>query len=151
MNKELRSLVKEIDLDQIQNQIIRWKFCFYCAQSIRHLLELDEAKEAFAEFEKIIENTCQNNKLDVLQKFIQKIANQHPGSKSIDGTKHSAVSATYALSAAISGNAIAAAEYAAYAKIYGYGGYAVNDLENYKDEYASQVNMLKKIIHEERI
>jgi hypothetical protein len=144
MNKELRSLLKEIDLDQIQNQSIRWRFCLYCADSVRHLLELDEAVNALIEFESLLQSADKKNNLDKLQELIQKIANQHPGSKSLDGTKHSAVSATYALSAAIAGNPIAAAEYAAYAKIYGYGGYAVNDLENFEDEYVSQVNILKK-------
>jgi hypothetical protein len=58
------------------------------------------------------------------------------------------VSATYALANAINGNAVAAAEYAAYSKTYGYGGYAVSDLESYQEEYSEQVNILNKLIED---
>jgi hypothetical protein len=81
-----------------------------------------------------------------LQKSIFSIANKHQGSKSLDGTKHSAVSATYALANAINGNAVAAAEYAAYSKTYGYGGYAVSDLESFQEEYTEQVKILKRLL-----
>lgn len=37
---------------------------------------------------------------------ISKLAASHPGSRSIDGTRHTAVSATYALARAVNGNAI---------------------------------------------
>ena len=91
--------------------------------------------------------SCQVDFVD-LHKSIFNIANKHQGSKSLDGTKHSAVSATYALANAINGNAVAAAEYAAYSKTYGYGGYAVSDLENYQEEYTEQVKILKKLLEE---
>ena len=81
-----------------------------------------------------------------LQKSILDIANKHQGSTSLDGTKHSAVSATYALANAINGQAVAAAEYAAYSKVYGYGGYAASDLDSYQEEYSEQVKILQRLL-----
>ena len=127
---------------------IRFEFCLACASRINHLLELDEAISAYQNFISYLNGELNQVEFENLQKSIFIIANKHQGSKSLDGTKHSAVSATYALANAINGNAVAAAEYAAYSKTYGYGGYAVADLENYQEEYTEQVNILKKLIEE---
>jgi hypothetical protein len=113
-------------------------------------LELDEAIAAYKSFETYLNGGLEKDQFASIQKSILEIANKHPGSKSLDGTKHSAVSATYALANAINGNAIAAAEYAAYSKTYGYGGYAVSDLESYQEEYGEQVRILKKLLEESR-
>lgn len=100
---------------------------------------------AYQDFESYLNGKLDRAKFVDLQKRILEIANKHPGSKSLDGTKHSAVSATYALANAINGNAVASAEYAAYSQIYGYAGYAASDLESYQVEYAEQVKILKKL------
>jgi hypothetical protein len=118
---------------------------------VAHLLELDIAIAAYKDFESYLNGELERAKFEVLQKSILEIANKHPGSKSLDGTKHSAVSATYALANAINGNPVAAAEYAAYSKTYGYGGYAVSDLESYQEEYAEQVKTLKRLLEEKAI
>lgn len=125
---------------------MRFEFCFACASRINHLLELDEALSAYEDFKSYLEGRLNPGEFESLQKSILSIANKHQGSQSIDGTKHSAVSATYALANAMNGNAVATAEYAAYSKTYGYGGYAVNDLESYQEEYSEQVNILKRLI-----
>ena len=148
MNAELRSLVKESGLNNPEMETVRFKFCFACASRISHLLELDEAIAAYKSFESYLNGGIEKSQFAAIQKSILEIANKHPGSKSLDGTKHSAVSATYALANAINGNAIAAAEYAAYSKTYGYGGYAVSDLESYQEEYGEQVRILKKLLEE---
>lgn len=148
MNSELRALVKETGLNNPEMETIRYRFCFACASRIQHLLELDEAITAYKDFESYLNGNLTGVEFQALQKSILEIANKHPGSKSIDGTKHSAVSATYALANAINGNAVAAAEYSAYSKTYGYGGYAVSDLESYQEEYSDQVKILKKLLDE---
>jgi hypothetical protein len=146
MNSELRALVEKIGLTTPEMEKLRFEFCFACASSINHLLELDEAISAYQDFKSYQEGKVTQVEFAELQKSIFSIANKHQGSQSIDGTKHSAVSATYALANAINGNPIAAAEYAAYSKTYGYGGYAVSDLESYQEEYAEQVKILKSIL-----
>ena len=148
MNAELRALVKELGLNNPQMEAIRYKFCFACASRIAHLLEQDEAITAYKDFGSYLNGELDKQKFELLQKTILEIANKHPGSKSLDGTKHSAVSATYALANAINGNPVAAAEYAAYSKTYGYGGYAVSDLESYQEEYSEQVKILKRLLEE---
>ena len=146
MNSELRALVDKVGLMTPEMERMRFEFCYACACSISHLLELDEAISAFQDFKSYLEGKVTQVEFEDLQKSIFNIANKHQGSKSLDGTKHSAVSATYALANAMNGNAVAAAEYAAYSKTYGYGGYAVGDLESYQEEYTEQVKILKKLL-----
>lgn len=148
MNNELRTLVDQMELNAPEMERVRFEFCFACASRINHLLELDEALSAYQDFKSYLEGELNLVEFENLQKSIFSIANKHQGSKSLDGTKHSAVSATYALANAINGNAVAAAEYAAYSKTYGYGGYAVSNLESYQEEYSEQVNILKRLIED---
>ena len=146
MNSELRALVDKVELDTPRMERARFEFCFACASRINHLLELDEALSAYQDFKSYLEGQLSQADFENLQTTIFSIANKHQGSKSLDGTKHSAVSATYALANAINGNAVAAAEYAAYSKTYGYGGYAVSDLDSYQEEYSAQVAILKDLL-----
>jgi hypothetical protein len=146
MNIELRSQVDKVGLDTPKMERVRLEFCFACASRINHLLELDEALLAYQDFKSYLDGQLNQVDFEALQKSIFNIANKHQGSTSLDGTKHSAVSATYALANAINGNAVAAAEYAAYSKTYGYGGYTVSDLESYQEEYSAQVTILKEIL-----
>jgi hypothetical protein len=146
MNRQLRALVENVGLTTPEMEKTRFEFCFACASSINHLLELDETISAYQDFKSYLEGKVTQVEFEDLQKSIFSIANKHQGSKSLDGTKHSAVSATYALANAISGNAVAAAEYAAYSKTYGYGGYAVSDLDSFQEEYTEQVKILKRLL-----
>jgi len=146
MNIELRALVDEVSLMSLEMERTRFEFCFACASRINHLLELDEALSAYQDFQSYLGGTLIQAEFESLQQSVFSIANTHQGSKSLDGTKHSAVSATYALANAINGNAVAAAEYAAYSKTYSYGGYAVNDIESYQEEYSAQVAILKGLL-----
>jgi hypothetical protein len=146
MNIELRSQVDKVGLNTPEMERVRLEFCFACASRINHLLELDEALLAYQDFKSYLDGQLNQVDFEALQKSIFNIANKHQGSTSLDGTKHSVVSATYALANAINGNAVAAAEYAAYSKTYGYGGYTVSDLESYQEEYSAQVTILKEIL-----
>lgn len=150
MNNELRSLADKVGLDKPEMEKTRYEFCFACASSVNHLLELDEALSAYQGFKSYLLGALKRIEFESLQKSIFDIANKHQGSKSLDGTKHSAVSATYALANAMNGNAVAAAEYAAYSKTYGYGGYAVTDLESFQEEYSAQVTILKDLLEKNK-
>jgi len=77
------------------------------------------------------------------------LANKHQGSKSIDGCGHAAVSATYAVANALGGKARQAAEYAAYAVVYGQGGYgAVADRGSFASEFQWQVACLSSLVNQ---
>lgn len=146
MNKELRKLAEEVGLTNEDMESVCLDFCFACARRIHHLLESEETITAYKDFEKYINGHLDKNEFVKLQTQVLELANKHPGSTSLDGTKHSAVSATYALANAINKKPIEAAEYAAYAKTYGYGGYAVNDLDSYQEEYTEQIKILKDLL-----
>jgi hypothetical protein len=57
-----------------------------------------------------------------------------------------AVSATHALAQALAGRALEAADYAAYAAVYAYGRYAVNDPASFEPEYAWQADCLRRLV-----
>ena len=80
------------------------------------------------------------------QREADQLANQHRGSKSIDGCGHAAVSASYAVANAINGRALQAASYAVYAMVYAGGGYgAVAQREAFDPEFAWQVDTLRAL------
>ena len=76
---------------------------------------------------------------------IPRIANSHCGSGSIDGSAHAAVSATYAVAKALQGRALDAAAYTAYATVYAYSDYAVNDPASFDDEFTWQVEKFREL------
>jgi len=64
----------------------------------------------------------------------------------LDGVGHAAVSASYAVANALGGRAVQAADYAAYAAVYGDGGYgAVCDPESFVDERNWQLATLERL------
>jgi hypothetical protein len=74
------------------------------------------------------------------------LANGHPGSRSLDGVGHAAVSASYAVANALAGRAVQAADYAAYAIVYGDGGHgAVNDPDSFVAERNWQLATLERL------
>ena len=76
-----------------------------------------------------------------------RLANHHPGSRSLDGVGHAAVSASYAVANALAGRALQAAEYAAYAAVYGAGGYgAVQQRESFQPELDWQLATLRRLV-----
>ena len=121
-----------------------YSFALSCVEEIASNLEDDAAIQAFAQFKRLVAAFDQESigQLNVLAGDLQKIAQSHQGSKSLDGTRHAAVSATYALSKAAEGDALQAAAYAAYSSIYGYGGYAVNDPDSFSEAHQRQLDQL---------
>ncbi len=120
----------------------QYRFCLQCATSVEANLESDQAIECLEEFRKYVEsgNFLENGAMDDLTERISSIARSHPGSSSIDGSRHAAVSATHTLAAAIAGRVIDAAAYAAYSMVYGYGGYALSDPSNFESIHQLQVS-----------
>ena len=56
------------------------------------------------------------------------------------------MSATHALAKALAGRPLEAADYAAYATVYAYGRYAVNDPASFEPEFAWQVDCLRSLL-----
>ena len=139
MNFELQKLAAAHLLADESHRMLRLAFGLACANRVRHLMEDPRAVELLDVLQAFVDAQADNAALQAAATEVAHIANHHRGSKSIDGTGHSAVSATYAVAAALAGKALDAAEYAAYSTVYSYGGYAVNDPDAFAPEYAWQV------------
>lgn len=143
MNEGLYRLAKQLDLAAPANERLRLEFGNACALKVKHLLEEPAVLECLDALDQYLEGSIGRAQLENAATEAARLANQHQGSKSIDGCGHAAVSATYAVANALSGKAMQAAEYAAYAAVYGQGGYgAVSDAESFQPEFSWQVNCL---------
>lgn len=143
MNEALVRLAKELDLASLANERLRLEFANACALRVKHLLEEPAVLACLSALGQYLEGSVSREQLDSTAAEAIRLANQHQGSKSIDGCGHAAVSATYAVANAVSGKALQAAEYAAYASVYGQGGHgAVSDLESFQPEFSWQVSCL---------
>ena len=138
MNTELRRLAKVAELDAEDRSLLRLRFGFACVQRVRHLLESPEAIDCLDTLGAFLEGRCDAAALALARQRAAAVAGSHPGSASIDGAAHAAVSATYAVARALAGQALEAADYAAYATVYAYGAYALKDPDAFADEYAWQ-------------
>jgi len=146
MNLPLVQLANANALDADENRAIRYAFAHACAERVRHRLEQPRAVELLDVLRDYVAGRVDDAALQAANEEAQVIANQHRGSPSIDGSQHSAVSATYAVAKALAGKALDAADYAAYSTVYGYGGYAVNDPESFASEHAWQVDTLTALL-----
>ena len=145
MNPALSCLATSANLDASFHEPLRLAFGLACASRVQHLLEDPQAIECLAKLQAFVAGTVDRAALDEAREVIAKIANSHRGSNSIDGTAHAAVSATYAVANALAGRALDAASYAAYATVYAYGGYAVNDPQSFEAEFAWQVERFREL------
>jgi hypothetical protein len=149
MNQALDRLAKEIELDAPANQRLRLAFGYACVRRVEHLVEEPGVLACLHALGGFLQGTVSPEKLAEHVAESARLANQHQGSKSIDGVGHAAVSATYAIANALAGKARQAAEYAAYATVYGQGGYgAVADRESFQPEFAWQVDCLSALAAE---
>ena len=147
MNHELSRLANAIDFNEPQHEAFRLAFGLACVQRVEHLLEAPDAIRCLAVLRSFVEGTSDRAALTQAAQDIAAVANSHRGSNSIDGSAHAAVSATYAVANAVAGRAVEAAGYAAYASVYGYGGYAVNDPAAFAPEFDWQVEKFKALRH----
>jgi hypothetical protein len=148
MNAALRRLAAEWNLESPHNRRLAVAFGYGCVARVQHLFELDRARALFGELAQAAQRELPAEALADAAHEAAALARSHPGSTSIDGSGHSAVTATHALARALGGHAVDAAEYAAYALVYSYGRYAVADPESFAVEFAWQVEWLRRLLRE---
>jgi hypothetical protein len=143
MNDTLDRLARELHLDDAAHERLRLVFGHDCVERVRHLLEDPRAVVALDGLAAFLAGRLDRAGLDALAAQAAELAGHHPGSKSIDGCGHAAVSATYAVAKALAGRAREAADYAAYATVYAQGGAsAVAERESFSTEFAWQAERL---------
>jgi hypothetical protein len=142
MHPDLKLISDELEKSPIPVQL---RFALKCVEEVESNLEDDTAIAALEKFRNLITSQAEDvqKQLQELAKQLNSLASSHQGSKSIDGTRHAAVSATYALARAANQKPVDAAAYAAYSVVYGYGGYAVNDPDAFAEVHHRQLNYLK--------
>jgi hypothetical protein len=145
VNAGLARLAASIGLEQAANETLRLSFGLACAERVQHLVEESGALTCLAVLRSFVDGRADRAALLQAASEIAAMANRHRGSNSIDGTAHAAVSATYALANALAGRALEAAAYAAYATVYAYGGYAVNDPSAFEAEFEWQTGKLREL------
>lgn len=146
MNASLEKLAAKIGLADPGNEAMRLAFGHACVARIEHLLEEAEVIACWRVLCDYVDGKVRNETFVHAQREADRLANQHRGSKSIDGCGHAAVSASYAAANAINGRALQAASYAAYAMVYAGGGYgAVAQREAFDPEFAWQVDTLRTL------
>ena len=145
MNEALRKAAAVAHLLDPSQERLRLAFGLACAERVSHLLEDPRAKEGLASLRAYMEGRCSEAVLEEARSHLASIARSHPGSRSLDGGAHAAVSATNAAANAIAGRALEAADYAAYAAVYAYGGYAVSDPSAFEGEFQWQVRELERL------
>ena len=151
VNLELSRLADVVGLHEPASEPLRLAFGLACAARVQHLLENPKAADCLAVLRAFVEEKADRPALDAAVRDVAALANAHRGSDSIDGSAHAAVSATYAVANALAGRALDAASYAAYATVYAYGGYAVNDPAAFETEFAWQVETFKRLSSTRRV
>lgn len=146
MHPELEKISAELELSSV-DEALALRFGLACVEDVACNLESDEVIEVLERFRDCLTrcDAQSRSQLQYLAARVAVLAASHPGSKSLDGTRHAAVSATYALAKALSGQAVEAAAYAAYSCVYGYGGYAVADPESFAEVHRRQLDRLRTL------
>ena len=151
MNDKLDRLARRIELNAPRHERLRLAFGHACVKRVTHLLEDPAVVECLVGLGRFLEGSLSEAERQRLAAEASRLANRHQGSKSIDGCGHAAVSATYAVAHSLSGKALQAADYAAYATVYGEGGYgAVADRGAFEPEFEWQVQCLAALVEDEQ-
>ena len=142
MHPDLQKISQRLNVGDIEQSL---RFSLACIEDVAHNFEDDAVIAAFHRFKDCVMHFSPERleELKQLATQMNALAGSHPGSKSIDGTRHAAVSATYALAKAVNHKPIEAAAYAAYSFVYGYGGYAVTDPESFAEVHQRQMGYLQ--------
>jgi hypothetical protein len=149
-NQTLAELAASLGIEQHANEPLRWRFAHACVSRVRHLLEDPAVDACLAMLGRYVDGSADRAALDAAAADAARLANRHPGSKSIDGCGHAAVSASYAVAKALQGRALEAASYAAYAAVYAQGGAAaVADRDSFQPEFDWQVAQLRALAQRE--
>ena len=118
MNEALDRLAQQVSLNAASERL-RLEFGYACACRVEQFIERAEALECLRGLGAFLAGSIERTELGALAAKSAVLANQHQGSRSLDGSGHAAVSATYAVANALAGKALQAADYAAYAAVYG--------------------------------
>ena len=146
MNDALDRLARDLRLAAPEHAHLRYAFAHACVLRVRHLLEDARAVACLDGLGAWLAGECDDAQRDALAAEAAALANHHPGSRSIDGCGHAAVSATYAVARALAGDALQAADYAAYATVYALGGAAaVADRDSFTTEFRWQADCLTQL------
>ena len=145
MNTRLADLYSTHRADAPEHELLRLTLGLACVDRVKHLLEEPLSMDCLAVLQAYLQGRADQASLQGASAEIPRIANSHCGSGSIDGSAHAAVSATYAVAKALQGRALDAADYAAYATVYAYSGYAVNDPASFDDEFTWQVEKFREL------
>ncbi len=146
MNDALDRLARELALDAPEQAHLRHAFAHACVARVRHLLEDAQVTACLDGFAEWLAGDRDDACRLALAAQAAALANHHPGSRSIDGCGHAAVSATYAVARALAGDARQAADYAAYATVYAQGGSAaVADRDSFESEFRWQARCLEQL------
>ena len=145
MNAQLEALARRIQLSAPHHRRLRLVFGHACVGRVSQHFERDDVVQAYAGFGAFLAARLAPADFDALSEHVAHLARSHPGSASIDGSQHAAVSATHALARAMQAQALEAAAYAAYAQVYGYGAYAVRDPAAFEDEHRAQCALLERL------
>lgn len=148
MNQVLHALAAEIRLAAPEHDRLRLAFGHACASRVESLLEDSAVKACLEQLGRHVRGDGDGDPaaLERARRDAERLANGHPGSTSIDGCGHAAVSASYAVANALQGRALQAADYAAYARVYADGGYAaVAQPDAFELEFKWQVATLNAL------
>lgn len=143
MNTGLHALAQETDLLAPTQWRLRAELGLRLVERVSHLLEAPEVLALLAEARAWAAAQGSAQALQVLAQRGEQLARSHPGSRSLDGAAHAAVSTTHALARALQGKVLDAADYAAYAAVYAYAASAVNDPQAFEAEHAWQCDALR--------
>lgn len=144
MNEALTCLASQLRLDAPENRPLALAFCLACARRVEHLLEEPEVIACLQVLARYVDGQADEAALQTAADQAATLANRHRGSRSLDGCGHAAVSASYGVAKAVAGEAIEAAQYCAYAAVYGSGGYAaVAEREAFEPEVGWQWERLQ--------
>ena len=146
MTDALSSALSAFESRSARPEALRFALAYECAERVRHLLEDETVVRCLDTLAAYVKGQVGRGTLDRAASEAATVANRHPGSRSLDGVGHAAVSASYAVASALAGRAVQAADYAAYAVVYGGGGYgAVCDPESFVPEKSWQLARLEQL------
>lgn len=146
MNPALDHLAASLALNAPTHDRLRFAFAHACVLRVAQFIEDPAVADCLLVLGRYLDGTADRPTLDAAAAQASRLANHHPGSRFLDGAGHAAVSATYAVANALAGKALQAADYAAYALVYGQGGYgAVAERESFEPEFRWQVECLRSL------
>jgi len=142
----LAQALRSIEEKLTHPTVLRYAFALACAERVSHLLEEPAVERCLDVLRAHVRGEADPTALADATAQAAALASSHPGSRSLDGVGHAAVSASMAVAHALAGRALQAADYAAYAIVYGNGGYgAVSDAASFAPERAWQLAALERI------